>query len=117
MNDSKFATPDQASPKKATPTPANDKQLVDPEEEETRLGCCARMSSYVLNHEFLDLQAHDKGSGNVKCMTCCQLGFRVLYYTLLIVVIVVAFIYPISQGTGSGEVKKIRTYESQNQFK
>lgn len=112
MNDSKF---DKG---KSTPAPpVKTKELVEPDEDESKLGCCTRMNPFVLNHEYLDLQAHDKGSGNIKCMSCCQLGFKIFYYIFLIMVIVYSFVYPILQNTGSGDVKKIRTFESQNQFK
>lgn len=72
------------------------------------------MSSYVLNHEFMDLEVHDKGSGNIKCMCNLQWCVRIIWFLLLLVTIGGAFYYPIMMETSSGNVKKIRTFTSPN---
>lgn len=84
------------------------------EVEAEPLGCCQGMSSYVLNHEFIDLTVHDKGSAAIKFMSTCQCAIRILYYVLLFGVIGLAFYYPIMQETSTGNVKRIRTFTSPN---
>ena len=84
------------------------------DDDDKELGKCQNLSSYVLNHEFMDLSVHDKGSGNIKCMTTCQCCMRVFYYLVFAFAIFFAFYYPIMMETSAGEVKKIRTFTSPN---
>ena len=78
------------------------------------LGCCQGLSSYVLNHEFIDLTVHDLDSHSIRCMATCQCFARIMYYLLLFGVIAFAFYFPIMQETSPGNVKKTRTFISPN---
>ena len=84
------------------------------DQDDRELPTCNMLSSYVLNHEFMDLQVHDKGSGNIRCMCNMQWCVRLCYYLIFAGIIGFAFYYPIMMGTSSGEVRKIRTFTSPN---